>query len=183
MVPLPHTLHGATRAAATFLFQQSAYGLGLPVVILRIFSVYGPWEPRHRFIPTAIMAGLLGGELKLTAPGIRHDYVHVDDVVEACLRAAASADNVIGEIINIGTGVQATNEEVAGHINELTGGCIRVVPNSFPAREVDTSYWVADTRKCESLLAWKPQITLRSGLEDVIGWFRTNQLQGSSGAH
>lgn len=171
---VPESLHGATRAASTILFQQAACGAGLPIVILRLFSIYGPWEPDHRLIPTAILAGLQGRELHLTGPGIRRDYIHVNDVVQACFMAA-QAENVTGEIINVGTGVQTTNEKVVEVISELSGDPIKIIANAYPLRKTDTVHWVADTCKCERLLGWKPAINLRSGLKDAIDWFRAKE--------
>ena len=171
MAPVPNTLYGATKAAGTMLFQQAAQGSKLPVVILRIFSVYGQWEGLKRLIPSAIRAGLQGEELRLTAPGYKRDYLHVDDVVTACC-LAATARQVAGEIINVGTGIQTSNEAVVEYINALTGKHLRIVYGAYPARESDSFHWVADTLKCRRMLNWQPAITLTDGLERAVKWFR-----------
>ncbi len=116
----PVSFYAAAKAAATLLFQQAARHEGAPIVILRPFSIYGPHEPPHRLIPTAIRACRDGEVLPLTPAGYVRDFVFVDDVVEACLQAAV-VDSAVGETLNIGTGVQTSNEEVVRCIEASMG--------------------------------------------------------------
>lgn len=169
-LPEPTSLYGATKAAATLLFQQAAREHGLPVVVLRLFSVFGPGEPAHRLIPTAIRAALCGEELRLTGPGWRRDFVFVDDVVDACLRAL-SLDGHHGEVMNVGTGRQTSNEDVVALIDRLTGGGLRVVRGVYPPRPTDARFWVANPAKAWRLLGWKPLHGLEEGLAKTIAHF------------
>lgn len=170
----PVTFYAATKAAATLFCRQYARANSRPVVILRLFSVYGYWEAHHRLIPSAIMTSMGGGELSLTGPGLRRDLVFVEDVVEACMKAAL-ADIQSGEIINIGSGCQWTNEQVVSMIGELTGRPLRVLTGAFPARASDTSHWVADIGHAQQLLHWQPRTMLREGLGKMIAWLRNHQ--------
>jgi nucleoside-diphosphate-sugar epimerase len=166
----PITPYGASKAAATLLCRQTARAHGRPIVILRPFSVYGPWESPSRLVPSAIRAAVDGCELPLTAPGYRRDLVHVDDVVDACL-AAAAADLPPGEIVNVGTGQEWTNEDVVSAISTVMGRVIRTRPGEYDARLSDTAHWVADVRKAERLLGWTPRRMLREGLEQTVQWW------------
>ncbi|MBI5379525.1 MAG: NAD-dependent epimerase/dehydratase family protein [Nitrospirae bacterium] len=167
----PLSFRGVSKAAATLLCQQYARENKRPVVILRPFSVYGPWEAPTRFIPSAIRAALSGQPLRLTPPGYRHDFVYVEDVVEACLRAA-SEDLRPGEVMNIGSGQQWSNEDVVELVQSVTGQRIATRIGEYPARPFDTSHWVADIGKAKRLLGWEPRHPLRSGLEKTVAWFR-----------
>lgn len=169
----PATVHGATKAAATLLCQQAARQGRMPLVILRVFTVYGPWEDRNRLVPTAIRAALEGGEIDLTGPELSHDWVLVDDVVEALLRAVA-IDLPPGEIVNVATGREATNEEVVALIGELTGRPVRVRVGAYQKRDWDSAHWVADVGKAERVLGWKAAHSLRDGLAATIAWSRAN---------
>jgi nucleoside-diphosphate-sugar epimerase len=170
----PVTFYAATKAAATLLCRQYARANRRPVVILRLFSIYGYWEAHHRLIPSAILASMGGGELSLTGAGLRRDLVFVEDVVEACLKAAL-ADIRAGEIINIGSGCQWTNEQVVSMIGELAGRPLRVRTGEFPARASDTTHWVADIGHAQQRLHWQPRIMLREGLGKTMAWFRDHQ--------
>src|SRR5580765_5314116 len=106
----PTTVHGVAKAAASLLWQQAARDRGMPVCVLRLFHVYGPWESRHRLLPSAIRAGLDGVPLPLTAGGGARDWVFVDDVVDAIVRAVGFESR--GEIINVGSGREYSNDAV-----------------------------------------------------------------------
>lgn len=168
----PTTFRGAAKAAATLLCQQAVRSHGHPIVVLRPFSVYGYWE-RGRLIPTAILAALRGRPLSLTSPGYRRDLVFVEDVVEACVDAV-ERDSAVGEIVNVGSGEQWSNEEVVDTVQALCGVRVPVRVGAHPASCSDTDHWVADIRKAKELLGWKPRHTLRQGLKRTIAWFRLN---------
>jgi nucleoside-diphosphate-sugar epimerase len=167
----PTTLRGASKVAATLLCQQFARAHGRPVVVLRPFPVYGYWEPPTRLIPTAIRAALYEQEMALTPPGYRRDLIFVEDVVDACLRAA-TAGRLAGQVINVGTGQEWTNEAVVELVEALVGRRIHRRLGAHPPRAWDTTCWAADIRKAERLLGWVPQHTLASGLEKSIAWWR-----------
>jgi nucleoside-diphosphate-sugar epimerase len=169
----PTTFRGAAKAAATLLCQQAARSHGQPIVVLRLFSVYGYWE-RGRLIPAAILAALRGRPLSLTSPGYRRDLVFVEDVVEACAKAV-ERDNVVGEIVNVGSGEQWSNEEVVETVQALCGMQVPVHVGAHPPSCSDTDHWVADIRKAKELLGWEPRHMLRPGLERTIAWFRSNE--------
>jgi nucleoside-diphosphate-sugar epimerase len=165
----PVTFRGATKAGATLLCLQMAREAGIPAVVLRLFSVYGPWESPSRFVPAVMRALLTGQDLPLTQPGVRRDFVFVGDVVEAC-RRAAEAEGIDGEVINVGSGRQATNEELVELAQQVAGVRIRVLPGAYPARRVDTGHWVADIAKAKRLLGWSPAHSLEQGLSETWRW-------------
>ncbi len=170
----PVTNYAASKAAATILCQQFARASNKPVVILRPFSVYGYWEDPTRLIPTTILAAMRRGEISLTAPGYRRDWVFIEDLLEACILAMQN-EKVVGETINIGSGKQSTNEDVVDKVQTLFGQKIRVHVGAYTPRPVDTDFWVADVRKAKRLLRWEPRHTLEEGLTKTISWFHVHQ--------
>ncbi len=164
----PRTVRGVTKAAATLL----AFSRGLPVTVLRPFSVYGPWEHPGRLIPTTIRAALKGRRLPLTGPGLVRDLVFVEDVVEACLRAAVHPV-VVGEVFNIGTGVETANEAVVSMISEIIGRPIEIEIGTVPPRPTDARRWCADIGIARAILGWQPRHDLGSGLRKTVDWFRS----------
>ena len=165
----PTTWHGVTRLCVTQLFLQAYRAFALPVVALRVFSVYGPWEPEQRLVPQALLAGLEGRALRLTPPGIRRDYIAVDDVVDALLLAAGSP-RAPGQLLNVGTGVQTSNEELVARVNELTGYRLCVAGYDYPPHATDTTHWVADTALCHEVLGWRASRSLVQGLTVHRDW-------------
>ena len=150
----PVTPYGASKAAATLACQQFARAHERPVVIVRPFSVYGPWEAPARLVPTAILAAFEQRQLRLTPPGYRRDLVYVADVVDACL-LAATCEVPPGEIVNVGTGRQWTNEEVVSTIERVSGRRVQSRVGEYRPRLSDTAHWVADVTKAERLFGWR----------------------------
>ena len=159
----PITFRGAAKAAATLLVLQS----GVPATVVRPFSVYGPGEQPYRLVPSAVAAAQRGEPIRLTRPGIARDFVYVDDVVDALLRAAAVPE-AIGEVVNAGTGTQTTNEELVARLEAVLGRQLDVRPGEHEARPWDTECWVADTAKAERLLGWTARYDLDAGLARML---------------
>jgi nucleoside-diphosphate-sugar epimerase len=175
-LPDPYTGRGMAKAATTLLCRQYARIQRLPLVTLRLFSVYGYWEGPSRLIPTAILAALKGGELNLTTAGFHRDLIYIEDVVEACL-VAMRTETPCGDIINIGSGLQWSNEEVVEMVQQLAGSRIRIHPGTYPPQPSDCPHWVADIGKARESLGWQPRHTLRAGLEKTIRWMRAHEAE------
>jgi nucleoside-diphosphate-sugar epimerase len=167
----PVTAYGASKAAATLLSRQRALELGVSLVVLRPFTVYGPLEPGHRLIPTAIRAALDGKPLSLTKPGLRHDYVFVEDVVQAFLAAATAPVNV-AEVFNVGSGTDTTNEEVVAAVEKAAGVQIDVRVGEHQAHAGDHTRWVADTNKARERLGFLARRELAAGITECVAFAR-----------
>lgn len=167
----PTTVHGATKAASTLLVLQQARAGLIDAVVLRLFSVYGPWEGEHRLVPTAIRAALDGTVLPLTLNGFRRDYVFVGDVVEACLRAAEVRE-AAGLVINIGSGTQTTNEDLVHAVGLAAGQPVRTLVGAYAPHRFDTTCWVADVARARTTLGWTPKHSLTDGLARTVEWVR-----------
>lgn len=174
----PLTWHGTAKAAATLMFQYAARANALPVVLLRLFHVYGPWESAHRLAPTAIRSALDGAQLPLTEPGIRRDWVFVDDVCAALLLALDRGCN--GAIFNIGTGVETANEALVACVESVTGWQIKMAPGDHDRRITDADHRFADPTLAHDVLGWLPQHDLETGLRHTVAWYKANPNAWSS---
>ena len=178
---LPTTFRGVVKAASMLLCLQFWREQVRPVVMLRPFSVYGPWESPERLIPTAIRAALDGLPLDLTAPGIRRDPVFVADVVQACL-LALTEPRAVGQVINVGSGQQVTNEQIVEAVQIATGRTLHIRVGAHQPHPPDTTCWVADIRRAARLLHWAPSYTLDQGLRATVEWHQRHpaSLAGAS---
>ena len=160
----PRGFFGATKAAGSLLLAAAAAERGVRAAVLRAFQVYGPGDHPGRFVPAVLRAARTGEELPLTGPGQRRDWVHVDDVVAACVLAAEAEELSPGQVLNIGTGVQTANEELVELAAAVTGREIRTRTGAHPGRSWDAASWVSDPSLARALLGWEPRIDLRDGL-------------------
>ncbi|MDP3712516.1 MAG: NAD-dependent epimerase/dehydratase family protein [Mycobacteriales bacterium] len=157
----PRGFFGATKAAGSLLLQATAAERGIRSVVLRAFQVYGPGDHAGRLVPTVLRAAASGDVLPLTAPGARRDWVWIGDVVDACVRAATRD---VDGVVNVGTGTQTANEELAELAARVTGRPVAVDVGAHPGREWDTGDWVCDPTRARTVLGWEPTVDLAEGL-------------------
>ncbi len=169
---LPGSPRGAMKAATEMLVLQQALCGALPAVILRLFTVYGPQEKDYRLIPTAIRAALFNENLPLTEGIARRDYIFVEDVVHACLVAAAQGP-WRGERFNVGSGREYSNNEVVTLVENIFGKEITRREGAFAPRETDREFCRADTGKSATSLGWQATTSLNDGLAATLRWMRT----------
>ena len=160
----PRGFFGATKAAGSMLVAATAADRGLRATVLRAFQVYGTGDHPHRLVPTVIRAARTGDVLPMTARGMRRDWIHVDDVVEACVRAALAGDLPTGQVLNIGTGRQVANEELVATVERVSGRTVHVAAGAHPGCPWDTSSWVCDPSLARDLLGWEAKVSLEEGL-------------------
>jgi nucleoside-diphosphate-sugar epimerase len=169
----PASYYAVTKCAQTLLCSHVAKQEKRPIVTLRPFSVYGPFEEPRRFIPTLMKSLFLGRKMKLVAPDIARDQVYVDDVADAYLKIEELKRNS-GEYFNIGTGVQSTIKDIVDMTVNITGKTTTFYWGRMKNRQLDTTSWVADISKAKSLLKWTPKTSLEEGLKKTWKWFQRN---------
>lgn len=169
----PNNFYGATKAAQTQISQAYAATSDLPIIVLRLFNVYGPFEEKGRLVRSVIESVLSKKEILLATGKEARDLIYIEDVVDAFIHAAKSRVKN-GSVINIGTGKQTTIRDLAQKVIEITGVKVRIKLNSYPGRKWDTNHWRASTRKTSEVLKWKPKYTLKKGLEKTIKWYTQN---------
>ncbi|MFH0782545.1 MAG: NAD(P)-dependent oxidoreductase [Pseudomonadota bacterium] len=167
----PVCMRGALKASQTLICRQMAREIGISLKIINPFSVYGPEEDSAHFIPTAISHALKNEGICLTDRECRHDFVYIDDVIEACFLAATHHGEP-GEEFNIGTGVQVTNEEVIATLAEILGKEISIENGYFPVSRHDTNNWVCDVTKAKEMLGFSPRHSLVAGLAKTVEWHK-----------
>lgn len=167
----PNSFYSATKGAATLIAQ--AYGMveHKPTVILRLFSIYGPWEEPGRFIPTAIAKCLKGNALTVTSGKEVRDFVYIDDAIAALLVAAKKANRLRGQIFNIGSGKQMKITDAAKKISKILGISGKITIGGYQSRPWDaTTSWQADTRKSRTLLDWQSTTSFEHGIKKTAAW-------------
>jgi len=166
----PDSFLGICKASGSMLLKYFALADNLPVVILRIFHVYGFWEAEHRLVPTAIRNILLNKPISLTSSGFCHDFVFVDDVVDACI-LTMEKPNIVGSVFNIGSGKQVTNEDVVSCISDVIKKPAKLNIGTFNERPWDKKSWCADLSLANEKLTWYPKTDLSTGIHKTVEWY------------
>ena len=169
----PVSYYAVSKCSQTLLCYHIAREEKKPIVTLRPFSVYGPYEEPGRFIPTLLEALYLREKMNLVSPEISRDHIYVDDMVNAYL-LIDKLKKYGGEIFNIGTGSQYSIKQVVQAAVKVTGKTADFRWGKMKKRPWDTTRWVADISKAHKLLGWAPRINLERGLGLAWKWFESN---------
>jgi UDP-glucose 4-epimerase len=178
--PVPVSPYAAAKFAATAYAGMFHRLHGVPVVVLRIFMVYGPGQRDETKLVPYVITSLLRGEPPSLSSATRPvDWVYVDDVVEGFARSA-TREGLIGEVVDVGSGiltpVRTVVEEIALLLRpsvEPRFGALRDRPNE--------RIRVADVNRTRSLLGWVPPTQLGQGLAATVDWYaREAATRGSS---
>lgn len=166
--------YGVSKYAGELYCQMFARAYGLPTVSLRYFNVYGPRQnPKAQYalvIPKFITAMLGGEKPVIFGDGSQvRDYVFIDDVVQANLLACKSA-KADGKIINIGSGVGSSVNELVAKINTALGTSITAIHTK--PRAGDPQSLCADTSRAKRLLGFAPKTTLDKGIRRTAEWYK-----------
>ncbi len=169
-VPRPQTPYAVSKLAAEQYVLALGALWGIETVILRIFNAYGPGQPipptHAPVIPQFLKQALGGGSLVVYGNGEQtRDFVYVLDVVEA-LQAAGTAAGVDRAVINIGSGMEVSINELARKVGEAVGRTPHVLYSS--AESGGVSRLVADVRKAREKLGFRPRISLDEGLRRTL---------------
>ncbi|HMP52059.1 MAG TPA: NAD(P)-dependent oxidoreductase [Candidatus Melainabacteria bacterium] len=166
----PNSYYAITKAAATMTCRFVAARDKLRIPTLRLYSVFGPYEDPRRLMPTLINRGRQGELPPLVDPSIARDYIYVDDVVEAFLKAVQAKDQEPGAVYNVGTGIQTSMKEIVEIAREVL--TIEAEPSwgSMENRVWDSSVWVADNEKIRKELSWEPEYSLKEGFRSFSNW-------------
>jgi UDP-glucuronate 4-epimerase len=159
----PLSPYGVTKLTGEHLCRVYSENFGVPIVILRFFTVYGPRQREdmafHRFIRQILRHEPLfvNGDGNQT-----RDFTYVMDCIEGTA-AALKAPGVIGEIINIGGKERASVLEVIAKLEQLSGSRADIRLGGKTLGEPQNTW--ADISKAERLLGYCPKVGLSEGLQ------------------
>jgi nucleoside-diphosphate-sugar epimerase len=172
--PIPVSPYAAAKFAGGAYAKMFHRLHGVPVVLLRIFMVYGPGQKDETKLVPYVITSLLRGESPGLSNGTRPvDWVYVDDVVEALL-AAAQTQSAVGETIDVGSGTLTPVREVVEQIVRLmrpsAGPRFGIVPER-PNERIR----VADSERTRAVLGWAPDTSLEDGLAATVDWYAARE--------
>ena len=145
----------------------------LPVVHLRVFMVYGPGQrDLRKLVPYVTMSLLQGQVPKLTSGARAVDWIYVDDVVDAFLRAAV-APRVEGTSLDIGSGELVTVRALVARLCDLIGGDVEPDFGAIEDRPLERVR-VADFLSAANAIGWRPHTMLEEGLKQTVDYYRSH---------
>ncbi len=156
--------YGASKKGAELYCQLYHKIYGIPITILRFFTVYGP-----RVRPDMAMAKFIksikkGEKITLYKGNIERDYTYIDDIVEGIKKSIGK--KLSFEIINLGNSRPVKIDKIIKLLEKYLGKRARIKIEPLPNSEMIKTW--ADIRKAKKLLSWKPKISIEEGIRRLI---------------
>jgi UDP-glucose 4-epimerase len=165
--PRPVSPYGVTKLACEHLCRAYHHSIGLPVVMLRYFTAYGPRQRPDMAFHKFISATLRGEEISVYGDGEQtRDFTYVSDIVAANILAMERLH--AGQVFNIGGGSRISVNAV---IELLETVLEKPVQRSYVARQKgDAMHTSADVTRARKLLGYQPRVGIEEGLRHEVEW-------------
>jgi NAD dependent epimerase/dehydratase len=163
--------YSASKIGADRIAESFYRSFDLPVVTLRPFNTYGPRQSARAVIPTIITQALTRDEVKLGSLEPSRDFTFVVDTARGFM-AAAEADDVLGEEVNLGNDNTIRIGDLAQKIFDIIGKTPSIVTDAQrirPGKSEVMKLW-ASNKKAKERIGWEPSISLDEGLKQTIEW-------------
>jgi len=172
--------YSATKIGADVMAESFYRSFEMPVTIVRPFNTYGLRQSARAVIPSIITQLLADkSEIKLGSLSPKRDMVFVKDTAEGFLRIA-KCDNTSGEEINIATGEEISIGELADTLVDIINPDAKIVTDEARIRpeKSEVMRLMGDNSKLYELTGFKPETSLKDGLNQTVEWFRERGLKG-----
>jgi dTDP-glucose 4,6-dehydratase len=167
----PRSPYAASKAGAELLARAYSITYDLPVWVVRGTNAFGPRQNPEKAIPVFTMAALEGRPLPVYAQGRQsREWLYVTDWAAACIVALRQGKP--GDVLNIGSGHELTNLELARRICRLAGADESLVSLVEDRPGHDLRYGVSGERLRD--LGWAPSVSFDEGLERTVAWYGEN---------
>jgi UDP-glucose 4-epimerase len=173
----PTDINGINKAAGEYYHLVYNNVFGVRACSLRLTNVYGPRQlirhNRQGFIGWFIRLAVEGREIEIFGDGSQvRDFVYVDDVADAFLRAGA-LDVCDGDVFNVGGSEPISHRDLTAMLIEVAGsGTMRFVEWPPDKKIIDIGSFYADSTKFSRATGWTPTVNLRDGLARTVAYYR-----------
>lgn len=171
----PLTIYGIAKAAQTNIANHFFKFRSLPVTTLRLFTPYGMFEEKGRLVTDIMLALIKNKKLKISSPKSIRDFIFIDDVVEALIRASKTS-NINGKVFNIGYGKPNSVENIVNISKNFSNYKIKIMITNNQKQDYDLfgGKVYANITNAKKILNWKPKYFLEEGLKKTYDWYQKN---------
>lgn len=169
----PVSLYAATKKSGELMAYTYAHLYGIPTTALRFFTVYGPWGRPDMAYYKFVRAIDRGETIEVYNDGdLYRDFTYVDDIVDAITRLIDNAPTATPpySVLNIGNSSPVQLMEFIETIESLLGKSASI--KYLPMQPGDVYRTYADVDKLDERIGYKPETTIRDGLERFVKWYK-----------
>lgn len=171
---IPQSTYAVSKLAGERVIYTIHKEHDLPAVIIRPFNSFGPNITQPYIIPEIIkQLQNNNNEVILGNVNSRRDLTFVSDTARAIILSLVK-DGIVGETLNVGSERSLTVKEILKMISEIMNKEVKIKIDSSRFRPHDVDALVCDYSRASRLLGWKPEVTIKNGLEMTINWAKEN---------
>lgn len=179
-VSYPISPYAASKAAAELFCRTYSYLYHLPVVVLRLFTVYGPRQRPEMAIHRFVRRVDEGEEVTLFGNGTaKRDYTYIDDII-AGFEAALARQGEAFCTFNLGRGKAVDLRHLLRLIEEALGKKARI--KNLAPQPGEVSITLADISKAQALLGYQPRVSIEEGVPLFVRWYVDNRRRDDEGS-
>lgn len=170
----PLSWYGTTKLRGEKLVADYHKETNKPAVILRFFSVYGPWG-RPDMAPYIFVRSLLtGAPVTIFGNGESvRDWTYIDDIIAGIILTVRK--NLSFEIINLGNSYPIKLNSLLQITEKVCGK--KFIEKYSPKLSFEPDFTCANTQKASKILSWKPKTEIHEGMRKFISWYKTHRLK------
>lgn len=169
IINFPISPYAASKAAAELFGRAYSHLYGLPVVVLRPFTVYGPRQRPEMAISRFVRMVDRGEEVTLFGDGTSNrDYTYIDDII-AGFESALTYRGEMFQIFNLGAGRMVELDYLLELIEKALGKKAKVKHVTAPPGEVPITH--ADISKAQAILGYQPRTPIEEGIPRFVHWY------------
>jgi len=169
----PITVYARAKLSASSYLLKLFKEKKFPVTILRLYQAYGPKQDLNRFVPIIISNCIKNSKFPCSEGRQFRDFVYVDDVVSAIIKGLKNK-NVLGKIINIGTGKPIKIKNIIQFINKNISGGYPLY-GRVKLRKDENLKTYPDLKNAKKILRWKAKIKFYDGLKKTIRFYKNER--------
>ena len=171
----PKTIYAKSKLNASKYLVNFSKKKNFPFVILRFYQVYGPAQNNNRLIPIVINSALKNLKFKCSSGLQGKDFLYITDAVDAIIKCFRNK-NIVGEIINIGSGNSITVKNlILKIVKKINSG--KPIFGALEMRSDEPKDSYPSLKKAKKILSWSPKISLDKGLIKTISYYRKNKYE------
>jgi UDP-glucose 4-epimerase len=174
----PLSPYAVSKYAAERFCRMYHQAHGWPIVCVRPFNTYGPWQSVDRIIPELIVSALRRQPLPMTGGKQTREFTYVDDMADGIIRAL-SVPSIEGEVLNLGGGGEVSMRTLATTVLDLLDHPVDPAFGALPYRPNEIWRMFGDSSRARELLGWRPVHSLEDGLRLTIDWYRERVDSGA----
>ncbi|MDG6220318.1 MAG: NAD(P)-dependent oxidoreductase [Candidatus Thermoplasmatota archaeon] len=184
-LPLPTSVYGWSKASVELLYKTYYFSYGVPVIITRTSSAFGPRGRSDELPHKLIIYALRNADFfQLRSPKSRRLWTYIGDALDfyekLTEKLCSNSDELIGSVLHVAGNKNDTileNVQLAKIIKSLTKSDMKIEEGKYESGEFvngNPINFSIDTSFTKKMLNWQPKWSVEDGMKKTIAWFEEN---------